>query len=121
MSADQATSAMPANGERPVGNVGTLPLLSYLLTILAWEAEAATVLLHLLKKGPLEPFGHIVLLTITCGLTLFTWFRGKRGFERLRWTRGRIRISLGQGIIVALFMVACGSVAAFVADRLFNL
>lgn len=121
MSDDQAMSRMPPNYKHPVGNVETLPLLSYLLTVVAWEVEAANMLLHLLRKGPLEPVGHIVLLSITCCLTVFTWVRGKRDFERLRWTRGRVPISFGQGIIIALLMVAFGSVAAFVAIRVFDL
>lgn len=98
--------------------VPTISLLAYLLTILAWQLEVAVLLVYVFTSKKLDPLGHTALLTISGSLTLFAWLRGKREFQRLRWTRGRIPLTRSQIVIISLFLFAYCCVLAWVAERL---
>jgi hypothetical protein len=114
-----ATDAVP-EGSRPYA-VSTYSLVAYLLTVLAWELEVGILLLYWFNKGNLDPLGHAALLALSCSLTLFSWIRGKREFQRLCWTRGRIPVTASQSIFVAVMVVTFGGLMTWIGARLFDL
>jgi hypothetical protein len=105
-------------GASDPGAISTFSLVAYLLTVLAWEVEVGVVLLHLFKKDKLDPLGHAALVVLWFSLTAFCWFRGKREFGNLCWTRGRIPVTAFQGIVVTIMMVAFGSIFEWIGTRL---
>ncbi len=104
-----------SNHQQPVPT-GTL--MAYLMTVLAWELEIVVLLVHAFANEKLDPLGHGVLLLVAGSLTLFAWFRGRKSFELLRWTRGRIRITPFQAVMITMFMIAFGGVLGWAAMRL---
>jgi hypothetical protein len=102
---------------RPVP-VPTSSLIAYLLTVLAWELEMAVLLLHAFTNRKLDPLGHTALLCVSLSMTWFSCFKGKRDFQRLKWTRGRIPITRSQGFIITAFMIAFSTLLAWIAQRL---
>jgi hypothetical protein len=102
---NEPNQTIAPTGEERAEYVPTVSLLSYLITVLAWEVELGVSLLHVLKNKKLDPLGHAALLAITVALTLFSWIRGKRDFQSLRHTRGRIPITVLQGVIITSFII----------------
>lgn len=103
------------------GPVSTFSLVAYMLTVLAWELEIGVLVLHIFKRGKLDPLGHAALLACLCSLTVFSSLRGRREFQRLRWTRGRIPISAAQGVVVTFTVFATSGVLLLIGIRLFGL
>jgi hypothetical protein len=100
--------------------ISTLSLFAYLLTVLTWELEIVIVLIYLFTNRILDPIGVTALHFTAVALTAFSWFRGQRDFQRLRWTGGRIPITRFQGFLITVFMIAFGSLMVWIADRLMN-
>jgi len=98
--------------------IPTLSLFAYLLTVMAWEFEIGVLLLHIFANKKLDPLGHVALLGVSLSLTTFAWLRGKRDFQRLRWTRGRVPITRVQGLLITVFMVCFGGFFGWIVMRL---
>lgn len=96
----------------------TLSLFAYLLTVMAWEFEIGVLLLTTFANKKLDPLGHTALLAVSISLTAFAWLRGKRDFQRLRWTRGRLPITGFQGFLITVFMVGFGCFLGWIVMRL---
>lgn len=100
--------------------VSTLSLFGYLVTVLAWELELEVMLLHLFAGKKLDPDTHSVLLIVTLSLTAYSYVRGKRDFLKLQKTRGRIKLTIPQVLLVTAFMVALGATLGSVVKQLVN-
>jgi uncharacterized membrane protein len=100
--------------------VTTLALFGYLVTVLAWELELGVVLLHVFAKKKLDPFAHAALLGVSITLTAFTYVQGSRDFLRLRRTRGRVRLTGLQVVLITMFIVTLGTTLGLITMRLVN-
>lgn len=105
---------MTRNVQNPVP---TTSLLAYLLTILAWQVEAAVLVVHVCTDKRLDPFGHAALLAISASLTLFSVLRGKQDYRNLQ-PRGPISLTRSQTVIIFVFVIAVCCVFALIAERL---
>jgi hypothetical protein len=103
---------MSADNQPDPRYVPTWSLLGYLATILAWEAEVASLILHALGHHRMTIAQHVIVLTACGALSLFAWWR-RHDFDDLRMSRGRIPLTGMQVVIVItcimsmVFFVVC--------------
>ena len=102
----------------PPPTASTVSILSYLATVYAWMLEVLVLLIHFFGKGNLDPLGHGTLVAVACTLTVIARVRGKREFERLRWTRGRILLTGRQTVVITATLMGFVAVMTFVLVRL---
>jgi hypothetical protein len=112
----QSSNQMDNSTQQPI--VPTFSIVAYLATIYAWFLEGIVLLVEFFGHNKFDPVGHVALVAVACGLSLFAYARGKREFEMLRHTRGRIPLTQSQVWIIASFLIAFSFVMGLIATRM---
>ncbi len=101
-------------GTRHHPPVSTLSLMGYLLAIVAWQIEIS-LLLRTFKNVNRAPTWWVTVATVvSLALTVFCFFRGRKDFQQLRHTSGRVLLTGVQSVLVVITMIAVGTLMAMV-------
>ena len=83
----------------------TIAVLGYFSTILAGEVLIGTVLLRTLRQDSLPLHVDLTLIGVAGLLSVFGWWR-RADFHHWRSTRGRIRITRHQNLLVTILLTS---------------
>lgn len=100
--------------------IATHDLLSFLALVLGWELEVAVALLSLFTPARLDTASHAMLIGLAVALTVLWRRTGQRRLREFRAAGGSAKLTIGQILLVCLFIITMGSVAGVVAFRIVN-
>lgn len=110
---------MSADNQSEPQYVPTTTLLGYLATILAWEAEVGSMILHALGHQRMTIFQHVVVLFACGALSLFAWWR-RHDFQKLRSTRGQVPLTQLQIVLVIACILAMVGFVVWLGEEIFK-
>ncbi len=109
---------MPADDQTIPQYVPTWSLLGYLATVLAWEAEVSSLILHALGHHRMTIAQHVIVLSACGALSLFAWWR-RHDFHALRATRGQIPLTRLQVLMVIACVMTMVCFVVWLGEQIF--
>jgi hypothetical protein len=97
--------------------ISTGALLGSLSVVLWWEWQAARLLIWHLKQQNRNAAAEVVSWIVTGLLCGLVYWRGKSDFRRFRTTGGRVLVSTSQVFVVTAFMIAFGTLLAWLVNE----